>query len=352
MKILLFITDLQIGGTPTVVRELALRLRGSDEVAVASLAPSGPVAEQLRSAGVSVTALGATGSHDMPRAVRKLVSLIHRERFDCVLSFLIHANTVAAIASIFCPGVRFLQSIQTTQPTPRWHWWLQSLVHVFAERIVVPSPSTAVAARDWAMIPAEKIVVIPNAVEPPGNQTPRIPLLDGIFRVGFIGRLDPIKRVPDLIAAMALLPANYRLDVYGEGESRRRIEREIGRLRLQDRVMLHGSVAEPWTALRSMDVLVLPSAAEGFGLVLIEAMAAGVPVIATDVPGIRDVVQHQLTGWLVPVASPRKLAEAIALICSNPRLRKALIERAAVAVRERYSWDAVLPMYRSSLATR
>ena len=95
--------------------------------------------------------------------------------------------------------------------------------------------------------------------------------------------------------------------------------------------------------------VVLPSEAEGFGLVLIEAMASGIPVVATDAPGIRDVVRHEVTGLLVPVAAPRELAAAMQRIIEDPALRNQLVERGKVEVRERFSWDAVLPAYRSLL---
>ena len=119
-----------------MVRELAIRLKQSSDVTVACLSRAGPVGDQLHEAGVRVVAFDARGPLDLISTVRRLISLIRGERFDVVFSFLIHANTVAAIASRFCPGVRFLQSIQTTQPNPRWHWKLQSLVHHAAERIV------------------------------------------------------------------------------------------------------------------------------------------------------------------------------------------------------------------------
>jgi glycosyltransferase involved in cell wall biosynthesis len=163
--------------------------------------------------------------------------------------------------------------------------------------------------------------------------------------IGFIGRLDPIKRVPDLLEAVALLDERFTLHLYGEGEDRPRIEREIARLHLQQRAILHGRIGRPQEALASIDVLVLPSAAEGFGLVLIEAMAAGVPVVATNVPGIRDVVEDGVTGLLVPAGSPPQIASAIRRLHEDDDLRHRLTEIAGQLVRRRYSWDVVLPQY-------
>src|SRR5438552_11268935 len=100
-RILLLITDLEIGGTPTVVRELATRLNapGQCDVEVACLAMWGPVADQLRDAGIVVTAFKARGSVDFFSARRQLARLIIEGAIDTVLSFLVHANAVAAAVS-------------------------------------------------------------------------------------------------------------------------------------------------------------------------------------------------------------------------------------------------------------
>ncbi|HEX8912785.1 MAG TPA: glycosyltransferase [Humisphaera sp.] len=353
-RILLLITDLKVGGTPTVVRELAVRLRepGRVDVAVACLSPWGPVADQLRAAGVAVTSFGARSTAELPAAVAKLARLVRGGGFDTVFSFLVHANAVAAIARPFCPGVRFLQSIQTTQPNPRWHWRVQRLIAPAADAVVVPSASAADVARRWAGVP--NAVVIPNAVDlaafedlyaasagrPAGSP----------LRVGFLGRLDPVKRVPDLLAAVAGEP-DLRLDLFGDGADRSRVEREVDRLGLRPVVMLRGTVAGPRDALAATDVLVLPSEAEGFGLVLIEAMAAGVPVVATDVPGVRDVVAAGRTGLLVRPGDPAALRAAIRQ-AADPAWRRRVIPAARADVAARFGWPAVLAAYRRALGVR
>src|SRR5580693_8968176 len=119
-RLLLVITDLEIGGTPTVVRELSTRLTvgGAAHVEVASLAPWGPVASQIVSRGITVHALGAKGPRDLPGVIWKLRKLIVERQFSVVFSFLMHANAVAAACRVFTPGLRWIQSIQTTQPWP------------------------------------------------------------------------------------------------------------------------------------------------------------------------------------------------------------------------------------------
>jgi glycosyltransferase involved in cell wall biosynthesis len=359
-RILLLVTDLEIGGTPTVVRELAIRIHkhfaqarsASNTVHVACLSPSGPVAEQLKSAGVPVTALNARGPRDL-FVIARLNGLLHEHGFDTVFSFLIHANAAAAATALANPRIRYIQSIQTTQPTPRWHWWLQRLVHRMAERIIVPSESVAEAARCWSHIPSEKISVIPNAIDlaefadvKPVEGNPRP------FPIGFLGRLDPIKRIPDLLEAVRQLNGLVHLNIFGAGPEQAALEQIIGDLKIQNLVTMHGSIARPQDALAQIGLLVLPSAAEGFGLVLIEAMVAGVPVVATNVPGIRDVVRDGQTGLLVPPASPQALASAIAGLVDDSGLRHRLTTRAAADVAERFAWERVWSRYQSLLELR
>lgn len=339
-----------------MVRELAVRLRGPEaHVEVACLSSWGPVADQLKAAGVAVTALNARGCADL-RVVPRLIRLIDQGRFDTVFSFLVHANAVAAAAAALRGSVRYLQSIQTAQPKPRWHWWLQRIIHPAAEKIVVATESVAKAAGEWSGVAPEKIVIIANAIDPadyPGLGAGHWALasqhLAGPFPIGFIGRLDPVKRIPDLLEAVHRLSGLVQLHVFGEGGERRRIESEIARLGVSDCVTMHGAAARPQEALEKIGLLVLPSAAEGFGLVLIEAMAAGVPVVATNVPGIRDVVRDGQTGLLVPAASPQRLAEAIERMVRDAAMRRRIAEEAAADVRQRFSWEKVIEQYRALL---
>lgn len=347
-RILLLITDLEIGGTPTVVRELATRLRGPEvQVDVASLKGLGTNGALLAAREVPVTALHAGGVFSLPAVARRLRRLISDRGVDTVLSFLVHANVVASIA--VPRKVRLLQSIQTTQPRPAWHWHAQRWAARRAERLVVPSASVADAGVVRSCIPRDKFVIIPNAVDPAAFVRSTIPLAaPGLYPVGFIGRLDPVKRVTDLVDAVTPISDRVTLDIYGEGPEREHLEAYID----DQSPVMHGAVRRPQEALSKMGLLVLPSEAEGFGLVLIEAMAAGVPVIGTDAPGIRDVVEHDVNGLLVPVGRPDALTAAIERVISDPDLRRRLVANGLRTVQDKFTWDIVLPQYRRLLDLR
>lgn len=344
-RILLLLTDLEIGGTPTVVREIARRLHDPPRVSmhVACLGKRGPVADAIEKSGIGVTPLNASSAADLA-VFRRLTRLIHGEKFDTVFSFLVHANAAASVASFFCPGVRFLQSIQTTQPRPHWHWKLQKLLCHRADRIVVPTSSAAQVAHQRSGAAVGKIVVVPNGVDVPATR-PEYRFGTPPHRVVFLGRLDPVKRLPDLLDAVKLLDGMVRLDIYGEGAERASLSKRIEQLQISSLVALRGGIDGPYQALGDAELLVLPSEAEGFGLVLIEAMAAGVPVVATNAPGIRDVVQNNVTGLLVPVGTPADLADAIRRVVTNHELGQRLAAAGWAMVRNRFTWDIAMDGY-------
>lgn len=348
-RVLILNTDLERGGTPTVIRDVATRLSGPGvHVGVACLARRGPLADEIEAAGLTVTALGASGPTDL-RIIAALSRLIADHRFDTVLSFLVHANAAAALTSLRHPRVRYFQAIQTTQRRPAWHWWMQAAVQGRAERIIVPSQSVADCAHTRSLIGRRRIVVIPNAVDVARFQNiTRIPSA-GEFRVWFIGRLDPVKHVPDLVSAMSRVQGPVTLHIFGEGPDRARIEQTVARCELGHRVTLHGMVARPEDALSQIDAVVLPSEAEGFPMVLLEAMAAGVPIIATDAPGIRDVVEVGRTAVMSPVGDVGALASAIERVAGDPSLRDQLVSAARMTVAERFTWDRVMVLYRDVL---
>ena len=343
-RVLLFVTDLEIGGTPTVVRELARRLPGDGfEVDVACLAGVGPTGRTIERDGGEVVGFGC-GVRQLPTAVRRLRRLVRDGRYDVVLSLLVHANVVAALARRprdGVGGVRWWQSIQTTQPRPRWHWHAQRWAARSAEGIVVPSSSVAAAAAQRSGVAMQRTHILANGIDADDIvAVPRTRTGGGPLRVVFLGRLDPVKRVPMLIEAVRDTPG-VTLDVYGDGPERPRLEAMAG-----DRVRLHGTTPRD-TALADADLLVLPSEAEGFGLVLIEAMAAGVSVAGADAPGIRDVIRGGETGLLF---TPGTLRQTLAAVRDDAAAARERAARALVDVRERFTWQAIIPQYRRLLA--
>jgi glycosyltransferase involved in cell wall biosynthesis len=157
-----------------------------------------------------------------------------------------------------------------------------------------------------------------------------------------VGRLSAEKAFPDLVRAIAALhqrrpELRARLLIAGEGPGRKQIEQSIRSSGLENRVEILGHVSDPSTLYRRADAVVISSKSEGSPNVLLEAMAAGVPVVATRVGGIPEIVSDGQSALLVPPADPLALADAIERVLAEPELARRLAMQASRLVRERFS---------------
>jgi glycosyltransferase involved in cell wall biosynthesis len=147
--------------------------------------------------------------------------------------------------------------------------------------------------------------------------------------IGTLARLDPRKGIRILLDAMQHLLPDYPdtlLLVGGAGEDQETLVRQALALGIADRVVFVGPVQDPYDFYRRLDVFVLPSLDEGFGLVLLEAMATGVPVIGTRVGGVPEILTHGVNGWLVEPGDPVALAAGIRTLWADPSLRRQVAE--------------------------
>ena len=220
-----------------------------------------------------------------------------------------------------------------------------ALREAFAKLDAVVSVAAAAAATYRERFPelADKIHHIPNAVPPLG-----MPVSAGEARLVLsAGRLTAMKRFDLLIEAFAEVARehpDWRLRIYGEGEEREKLQALIQRLRLHDHVFLMGMVSpmEPEWVKGSMGILT--SEAESFGLVIPEAMQAGLPVISTDCVGPRELIDHGVDGLLIPRGDIAATASAIRRLIESPALRRTMAANARKKA-ELYSAERVAVLH-------
>jgi len=207
------------------------------------------------------------------------------------------------------------------------------------DRIVVLSPRLRQGMLGMGIGRPEQVVVIPLGLElerfralRPEPEALRRPLgiPPGTPLLGSLGRLVPIKDHQTLLRALALLREGPHLAVVGDGACRGELEALAAALGIESRVHFLGWREDLETILAGLDVLISSSRNEGTPVSLIEGMAAGVPVLATDVGGVADLVTHRETGWLVPAGDPAALAGGIRALLDDP----AAATRRAAAGRE------------------
>lgn len=307
--ILFLITDLHLGSSPRMLADLVTGLRTFDDfdLLVVSIAPlPGPpadvsVPDRIRQADIEVFSLAARSSKD-PGILPRFVKLLKKRRPSIVLSILIHANILSALARPFVSGCRFIHSIHTLQPRPRWHWWAQGMISSFADGFVAPTQAIIDRVSLFGLV--QSASAIPNGIDVKCFQNalpfpPRLsPAPPGTPLIGYVGRFDPVKNLPNLIAAYhmyvielqrvsALIP---HLVLVGWGAEELQLRQQVLRLNLQDLVHFPGPTHEPERWYKSFSCLVLASEIEGYGLVVAESLAAGTPVLAVESPAIRAIV--------------------------------------------------------------
>lgn len=333
IRITYLITDLKVGGVPLHLYRLATRLpRDEIQARVISLADEGPVGVQLRRAGVPVQACGARSALDI-RALGRLWKFLRADRPDILHSLLFHANIAARLVGPLA-GVsikRILCEIQTVERERRWHLPVDNLTCRLCRWEVGNSPSVVEHLHRQAHIPASRLRCEWGAVDTqaitaaPPVAREGLGVRPGEAMILWTGRLDPVKGFEEMLAGFALAcrgrPA--KLVLAGEGPYRQTVEKLIRQKGLDEQVLMLGQRADVPSLLRSADLFLFCSRTEGLPNAVLEAMAAGVPVIATDVPGCRDLIRDNETGWLVRPGDPADISRAItaALADKSERLR-------------------------------
>jgi len=245
--------------------------------------------------------------------------------------------------------------------------WLRGFVRWalrISDAIVAISSYTA---REIARFGKAPVVVIPYTLPfAEGESKARLHAGGGGFQVLFVGRLVERKGVKNLIDAVRRMPAELRarLVVIGDGPERQALETRAKDSGLGDRVEILGRVSdeELRAGYARSDVLVLPSIldargdTEGLGVVLLEAMSYGIPVVASDIGGITDIVEHDTSGLLVPPGDPAALAQALERLARDPALASRLGSAGEQRVRRAFGWPEIMAkwdaVYRAPARTR
>lgn len=168
------------------------------------------------------------------------------------------------------------------------------------------------------------------------------------YTVGTMALLEQVKGVDVLIKAVAIVlqrGSNLRLRIAGTGPEKTNLEKLVGTLGIEDQVHFAGWVNDQLSFYRQLDLFVLPSHSEEWGLVIVEAQAASLPVIATSTRGPRRIIDDGLTGLLVPIADPTAMADAIEALINEPDKAEQLARAGHDRCGERYILPKMAPIF-------
>jgi sugar transferase (PEP-CTERM/EpsH1 system associated) len=355
MRILYLVHSLDIGGTERLVVDLVQRFREEADVRVCCLDRLGVWGEELRCLGIPVTCLNRRPGFDfsviwrLGRLLRGLQPLVlHCHQYP--------AFFYGACASLFSRQTKVLFTEHG-----RFHPDIVSFRRRLANRGLtrladgITSVSHAVKQAMVAQegIPAERIQVVYNGVRPErfagaGEQRQAVRnslhLEGGAFVIGTVGRLDPIKDHPMLLQAFARVHAqrgHARLLIIGEGGSREALEAQTRALGLQPAVQFLGSREDIPNRLAACDVFALSSLSEGMPVTILEAMAAGLPVVATAVGDNPCLVLDGVTGLLCPAGDPGAFSAALIRLLEQEPLRRQLGRDGRQRVLQNFTGDRI-----------
>ena len=353
--------ELGFAGGETQVLGLTLALAADGHRAELICDRAGQLWEGATAAGIRCHPLRIRNAIDLAAGIR-LRAILKRERFDVVHFHTSRAHSMAPFARGFA---RALVVTRRMDYRPN---------RVFAPYLYNRAVDGVVAISDGvadslaaAGVDRSRVTVVHSGVDcdrfrPPTAQERidarrALGISNGEFLVSAIGALEPRKGHLYLIQAIGALAATESVTVKcliaGQGSINATLKRETWQVRSAERIKLLGRVDDPRELLWASDVFAMPSLKEGLGVAALEAMASGLPMIASDVGGLREVVEHDRTGILVPPENPAAIASAASRLMESAELRAQMGTAARARVAENYSMEKMaaktLALYRSSL---
>jgi glycosyltransferase involved in cell wall biosynthesis len=334
-RLMLLAIGLGVGGTESHVLELASRIdRSRFAVTVCTLKSGGRIAEELRGRGIKVLSLDGTGKLDA-RVLFRLLKIIRAERPDVIQAFLFWANVAARICGRIVRTFSIVSSYHDEIVSEGWIVRLvDRLTLKWTHGILCCSEAVRRSVLSRIGGKGDRFTVIPFGVDvdrfqnAPAATRRDLGLFDEGPVIGTVCRLvEPKKGLSILLQAMFELKRRIgkppcQLLVVGDGPARETLKSQCERLGLSRWVVFAGTRRDIPCVLHALDAFVLPSLYEGFGIAILEAMAAGKPVVATTVGGIPEFVVPGETGLLVEPGNAAALAQAIDSLLRDPERAK------------------------------
>jgi glycosyltransferase involved in cell wall biosynthesis len=342
-----------MGGQERVALDLAAaQVRRGHEVCVITLAPPphGALASEFVARGVAIHGVPKGPSFDL-RLIARLARLLRDERVDVV-----HTHNPQPLAYGAAAGRLARTAVVHTKhgvnPDRGRRLWLRRLGGHLAHAYVAVSPATADVARDNRECPARRLHVIANGVDLDAYAPDAVARRETraelrvpaeAFLLGTVGRVSIEKDHALLVrAAGPLLGPRVRLVIAGDGAELANLRAEVKRY--EPWVILTGVRRDVPRVLAALDAFVLSSRSEGLPLALLEAMACGLPSVATNVGGVADVLDHGSAGRLVPPRDEEALRRSLEALMADPAAARELGERARERAR-RYDAAGVVDQY-------
>ncbi len=299
---------MNIGGTEKFLLTVLRNLNNKYDFSVGYLKDSGQSAEEIEKLGISVIKFNFFS----------LVKYLKKNKPQIIHTHLYRANILGRIAGKIARTPRVLSSQRSIDGWKKfYHIWLDKITSNYCDLIIANSKTAKNILVTREKIYPEKIAVIYNGVPLPSTA---YHLPSTIFTVAYIGRLHKEKGVyliPEIAKLVCEKNDKIKFLIYGDGPEKNNLKLQIANYNLQNKVEFLGWQTNSNEIYSSIDVLLLPSEEESFPQAALESMSYGIPVIASDVGGVSELVEDKKTGFLIKSKSPESFADAILSICQD-----------------------------------
>lgn len=345
VSIVYLINELDVGGAERALYQLAVGIdRTTFLPRVVALHGRGEVGNWLKQKGVAVSYLELSSGYDL-RALTHLRRLLVQSRAQILHSFLFEANFIGRIAARTAGVPVVVSSLRVAEKRKR-DLWLDRLTIRLVDVETCVSEAVRKYAIERAGIPPAKLVTIHNGIDFSrfiGDRKAartKLELSEDAPVVLSVGRLHEQKGFAYLVHAAKHVVRKFpslQLLIAGIGPLEKELRQLIQQLELEKNVHLLGFRDDIPDLVQAADLFVLPSLWEGLANVILEALAAGKPVVATDVEGTSEVIRDGHSGILVPPANSQALADATITVLSNQRLAKLMGKRGQQLVKQNFT---------------
>lgn len=348
------ITGLQPGGAERALVQIVKRLnRERWSPVVYSLTGAGPLVDELEKAGIPIQILDVKSSWDF-RIIWRLAQKLKSQKPVLLQTFLFHANLAGRFAARLAGIKHTVSGIRVSEKRKNGHLLLDRWTNRLVELNICVSQSVADFSVQHGKLSESKVAVIPNGVDFELYDTAEAMDLShweipGDAKVVlFVGRLDPQKAPGNLLLAFdqfAEQNSHFHLLFVGDGPLRADLEQEASQLACAKRIHFAGWQPQIPQLMKASSCLVLPSLWEGMPNVVLEAMAASLPVISTVVDGVTELIQDGVQGTLVACDSPVELQRALQDFSGHPEDFHQMAMNAQDTVKKRFTWESIAQKY-------
>ncbi len=268
-----------------------------------------------------------------PLTIFQLLKVLREIQPDITHTHLFQPRIYTTLANLFYRKTVLITHKHSIVNIKKHHLFilLEMVINFANKKIIAISESVKNSLSKFEFIPHNKIFVLHNCIDYQkfNKEAVKKNNFDGNdIVIGIVGRIEKVKGIEYLILAMKIILAkfpNVKLEIIGDGSELSNLKSLAESSGISKSVFFFGKFKDVIPFYKRMDIFVLPSVLEGFGIVLLEAMASGIPVVATNVNGIKEVVADMKNGLLIPSRNPEAIAQAVIKLIENPELTYNLV---------------------------